>query len=478
MILSDFASLADMSNESTQAMGIVLIVDDNSANLGVLSDFLDEAGFEVRVARDGESALQKVEYDPPDIILLDVMMPGIDGFETCHRLQSSPSTKDIPVIFMTALSDTVDKVKGLSLGAVDYITKPLQQEEVLARVRLHLKLRNMTKTLEAQNVQLVQEIEARAAAEGALIELTQQLEQRVNERTLELKNALHNLQKTQIQLIQSEKLATLGQLLAGVAHEINNPVSSISGNLSHMETANKDLINHLQLYQHHYPNPLPEIEEHAENIDLEYLVDDIPQILNSMKFGTERIRSLSVSLRNFYRMDTSSKVPMNIHEGLDSTLLILQHRLKASSHHPAIEVIKEYGNLPAVNCYPGQLNQVFMNLLANAIDALEEAVINGQLSVSEVTANNTPTIWISTEVIEGKYVDIRVKDNAAGITPETQKQLFEPMFTTKPVGKGTGLGLSISREIVEEKHGGRLKCISSPGHGTQFILEIPIHQPE
>ncbi|MBD2043331.1 response regulator [Microcoleus sp. FACHB-672] len=467
-----------MSNESSQETGIVLIVDDNPANLGVLSDFLDEAGFEVWVARDGESALRKVEYDPPDIILLDVMMPGIDGFETCRRLQSSPSTKDIPVIFMTALSDTVDKVKGLSLGAVDYITKPLQQEEVLARVRLHLKLRNMTKTLAAQNAQLIREVEARAAAEVALIELTQQLEQRVDERTLELKNALQNLQKTQIQLIQSEKLATLGQLLAGVAHEINNPVSSISGNLSHMVTASTDLINHLQLYQQHYPNSLPKIEEHAESIELEYIVEDIPQILNSMKFGTERIRCLSVSLRNFYRTDTSSKVPVNIHEGLDSTLLILQHRLKASSNHPAIEVIKEYGNLPAVNCYPGQLNQVFMNLLANAIDALEEAVVNGQLSVIEGTAKNTPTIWISTEVLEGNYVDIRVKDNAAGINQETQKHLFEPMFTTKPVGKGTGLGLSISREIVEEKHGGRLKCISSPGQGTQFVLEIPIHQSE
>ncbi|MBD1937108.1 response regulator [Microcoleus sp. FACHB-68] len=467
-----------MSNESSQEPGIVLIVDDNPANLGVLSDFLDEAGLEVWVARDGESALRKVEYDPPDIILLDVMMPGIDGFETCRRLQSSPSTKDIPVIFMTALSDTVDKVKGLSLGAVDYITKPLQQEEVLARVRLHLKLRNMTKTLAAQNAQLIREVEARAAAEVALIELTQQLEQRVDERTLELKNALQNLQKTQIQLIQSEKLATLGQLLAGVAHEINNPVSSISGNLSHMVTASTDLINHLQLYQRQYPNSLPEIAEHAENIELEYLVEDIPQILNSMKFGTERIRSLSVSLRNFYRTDTSSKVPVNIHEGLDSTLLILQHRLKACSNHPAIEVIKEYGNLPAVNCYPGQLNQVFMNLLANAIDALEEAVVNGQLSVIEGTAKNTPTIWISTEVLEGNYVDIRVKDNAAGITQETQKHLFEPMFTTKPVGKGTGLGLSISREIVEEKHGGRIKCISSPGQGTQFVLEIPINQPE
>lgn len=431
-------------NLESERKEIVLIVDDNANNLAILYDFLDESSFEVWVAQDGESAIEKVEYSPPDLIILDIMMPGIDGFETCRRLKENPLNAEIPIIFMSALSQTVDKVRGLSLGAVDYITKPFQQEEVLARVKLHLKMRSLTQIIAKQN---------------------KELEQRVQERTAELSRTLSDLQQAQIQLVHSEKLSALGHLVAGVAHEINNPVSFIFGNLSHLSEYIKSLLAHLQIYQQHYPNPVSAVSEHAETIELNYLLEDLPEIINSMKIGVERISNLSVSLRNFSRSDTSNKVPFNIHEGLDSTLLILRHRLKAKGNLPEIQVIKKYGNWPTVTCYPGQLNQVFMNLIANAIDALEEEA--GK-------AIQTPKIWIYTEAIDNNYVRIKIVDNGPGMSESVLSKLFEAFFTTKPTGKGTGLGLSISYQIVVEKHGGKLMCTSAPSQGAEFTIEIPI----
>ncbi|MEG4997693.1 sensor histidine kinase [Microcoleus sp. B4-D4] len=433
-------------NTDSEKKDIVLIVDDNSNNLGVLYNLLDDASFEVWVAQDGESAIEKVGYALPNLILLDIMMPGIDGFETCDRLKANPLTADIPVIFMSALSDTVDKVKGLSLGAVDYITKPFQQEEVLARVKLHLKLHFLTQKIEKQN---------------------QELEQRVQERTAELSQALHNLQQTQVQLVQTEKMSSLGQLVAGVAHEINNPVSFIFGNLNHASDYIRDLLSHLEAYQQHYPNPVPQITAHAEEIELDYLLEDLPNMITSMKVGADRISNISVSLQNFSRTDTSTKVAVNIHEGLESALLILRYRLKACGNSKAIEIVKEYGKLPLVECYPGQINQVFMNLIANAIDAFEE-------KTGEAVRN--PTISIRTELVNDNFIRIRIADNGPGIPESVLSKLFEAFFTTKPTGKGTGLGLSISYQIVVEKHGGQLSCSSVPGQGTEFSVEIPIKQ--
>ncbi|MDF0551608.1 response regulator [Kamptonema sp. UHCC 0994] len=430
---------------------IVLIVDDNSNNLGVLYDLLDNAGFEVWVAQDGESAIEKVGYALPDLILLDIMMPGIDGFETCKRLKENPLTADIPVVFMSALSEAVDKVKGLSLGAVDYITKPFQQEEVLARVKLHLKLYYLTKKIEKQN---------------------QELEQRVQARTAELTRTLHELKQAQVQLVQTEKMSSLGQLVAGVAHEINNPVSFIFGNLNHASEYIKDLLDHLEVYQQNYPNPVSEVSNHAEEIELDYLIEDLPNMINSMKVGAERISNISTSLRNFSRTDASTKIPVNIHEGIDSTLLILRYRLKACGHRPTIEVIKEYGELPLLKCYSGQMNQVFMNLIANAIDVLEE-----EESENQAANRKNPRIKISTEITNNNSVIIRIADNGAGMSDAIRAQLFEAFFTTKPAGKGTGLGLSISYQIVVEKHGGKLSCTSTLGQGTEFTVEIPIEQP-
>jgi signal transduction histidine kinase len=427
----------------------LLIVDDNPTNIKVLFDFLKESGFRVLVAKDGESTLAKLEAVTPDLILLDVMMPGIDGFETCRRIKADPKHKDLPIIFMTALADTANKVKGLSLGAVDYITKPFQQEEILARIHLHLKLRDLTRELADKNAQLY--------------ELNTSLEQKVEERTAALENA-------QSQLILSEKMSSLGQLIAGIAHEINNPVGFISGNLSHASEFAQDLIHLVQLYQQYYPQPVPEIAEELEAIDLNYVIEDFPKLLNSMKEGTKRIHEISQSMRTFSRMDTDTKVFCNLHEGLDSTLLILKHRLKANQCRPAIEVIKEYGDLPEVECYPGQLNQVFMNLLANSIDALEESNVGRSFHEIQAKPNH---IKIRTEVSANQQVVISIQDNGIGIGPEVQARIFSHSFTTKAVGKGTGLGLPIARQIVEDKHGGELRYYSAPGQGTEFVIVIP-----
>ncbi len=440
------------NNYKPLSKNIILIVDDNPANLGVLSDFLDDSGFEVWVAKSGKDALEQVNYARPDLILLDVMMPEINGFETCQQLKANPFTAGVPVIFMTALSDAVSKVKGLDLGAVDYITKPFQQEEVLARVHLHLKLHTLTKQLAEQN---------------------SLLEQRVAERTAELTQALQNLQQAQVHLIQSEKMSSLGQLVTGVAHEINNPVNFIGGNLIHVETYIQQVLEILRLYQSHYPNPSSEIVDKIDDFDLEFLMEDLPKLAHSMKIGATRILEIVQSLRTFSRVDEAEVKAVDIHEGINSTLMILHSRLKAKPDFPGIQVIRDYQQLPLVECYPGPLNQVFMNLLSNAIDALGERMwqCNDQTEHHPV-----PTIKISTRAIASGCIEIRIADNGLGMTEAVLTQLFNPFFTTKPIGKGTGVGLAISRSIVVEKHGGHLQCFSEPGQGAEFIIQIPIRQ--
>ena len=424
---------------------LVLVVDDTPVNLEVVSEALSDAGFEVAIATDGERALKQVGMSQPDLILLDVMMPGIDGFETCRRLKASPATCDIPVIFMTALSDITDKETGFQLGAVDYITKPFQETELLARVTAHLRLRHLHQTLEQQ----------------------------VEQRTSELKAALQQVQQSQIQLVQSEKMAMLGQLVAGVAHEINNPVNFIHGNLTHVQAYTEDILSFVHLYRQHSANSAPELQNAAANLDLEFIQEDLPKTLASMRIGTQRIRQIVLSLRNFSRMDEAEFKAVSIHEGIDSTLMILQHRLTARPECPAIAVIQNYANLPLVECYPGSLNQVLMNLLANAIDALEEA--NAKRTFQEIK-DNPSQITIRTYMVDRQWVEIAISDNGPGIPEKVKERIFVPFFTTKPIGKGTGMGLSISHQIIVEKHGGKLECVSNPNQGTQFVIQIPIQQ--
>jgi signal transduction histidine kinase len=295
----------------------------------------------------------------------------------------------------------------------------------------------------------------------------------------QLTQALQELQQTQTQLIQTEKMSSLGQLVAGVAHEINNPVNFIYGNVNYASEYVRDLLSLLKLYQHHYPAPEAEVQAKAHAIDLEFLADDLPKMLSSMRIGADRIRQIVLSLRNFSRLDQAEKKPVDIHEGIDSTLLILQHRFRATSDSQIISVVKHYGELPLVECYAGQLNQVFMNILSNAIDALQ--LRNEQL-LSEGRPIELGQITITTQLLPepgdrgGSRVVIQIADNGPGMPETVRSRVFDPFFTTKPVGQGTGLGLSISYQVVVEKHGGVLKCISEPGQGTEFWIEIPIYQ--
>ncbi|MBD2202191.1 response regulator [Calothrix sp. FACHB-1219] len=434
-----------MSNSKTNS---ILIVDDNNNNIRVLFEILHNSGFQVSVVKSGEMALEKVPSIQPDLILLDVMMPGIDGFETCSRLKANDNTKDIPIIFMTALTELENKIKGLQLGAVDYITKPIHVEEVLARVNVHLSLIN-TKN------KLLEEISERREAEAKLQE------------------TLTELKQTQTQLIQSEKMSSLGQMVAGIAHEINNPINFIYGNINYVNEYTNNLLTIINIYQQIYPDNHPELAAIAEAIDLNFIIDDLQKLLPSMKVGAERISNIVLSLRNFSRMDEAEFKAVDIHEGIESTLMILQYRLNDKPEQPAIEVIRDYGKLPLVECYAGQLNQVFMNILLNAIDALEA---NNNQPESQQKKANSQQIKIRTFLDNSQQITIAIADNGLGIPEEVKNRIFDPFFTTKAVGQGTGLGLAISYQIITQKHGGTLECNSTPGEGSEFIIKIPVQQ--
>ncbi len=295
-----------------------------------------------------------------------------------------------------------------------------------------------------------------------------QAETQLKQQAQELETALNELQNAQIQLVQSEKMSSLGNLVAGVAHEINDPTNLIYGNINHAHNYAQNLLKLVRLYQQYYPQPGLEIKELASEVDLEFLLTDLPKLLNSIKVGAQRIREIVTSLHTFSRMDESQMKKVDIHQSLDSTLMILENRIFAKSDRSQIEIIKEYGNLPQLKCYPGQLNQVFMNILTNALDTLEESI-----ELKNKT-NSNPQIQICTELTELGKVTIRIADNGMGIPSDIKGKLFDPFFTTKPVGKGTGMGLSISYQIITERHGGSIECISQPGEGSEFTISIPL----
>lgn len=437
-----------MNYEATPLLkGNILIVDDVPANLHLLARILSKRGYKTRTAPDGQLALRSIELTPPDLILLDIMMPDMDGYTVCKTLKASPATKDIPIIFISALNEVFDKVKAFEVGGVDFIAKPFHEQEVLARISNQLVQR-----------QLFQQTQSYA----------QQLEQTLNE-----------LKKTQAQLIQKEKMASLGQVVAGIAHEINNPVSFIYGNIAVAADYARDLVRLLKLYRHHYPQPVAEITDELEKIEPDFIAEDYPKLLNSMKDGASRISQIVLSLRNFSRLGEEKHKPVDIHEGIDNTLVILQHRLKEANKTGEIEVIKHYSQLPIVTCYASLLNQVFMNLLTNAIDALEIQPYPRKITISTSVSSDSESAALNnrdTKLVtqDDRSVMILIADNGCGMSEEVRDHIFDPFFTTKAVGRGTGLGLAISHDIVVEKHRGQISCISAPGLGTELILQIPI----
>ncbi|QLE39692.1 HAMP domain-containing protein [Nostoc sp. C052] len=402
-----------------------------------------------------------------------------DELENLYQIQRIISFAVVQVIiilfvvkFIVIWRPTIKSLQKLQLGTAEIAAGNLDY-----RLDIHTgdEVEDLAKSFNYMSSKLAESRQT-LMKNTELTQMNQRLELEVSERKQaesELQKALQELQSTQAQLIQTEKMSSLGQLVAGVAHEINNPVNFISGNIVHASEYTQQLLELVRLYQEEFPNSGQEIQEKIEEIDLEFMLDDLPKILNSMTIGSKRIQQIVLSLRTFSHLDEADMKEVDIHEGIDSTLLILQNRLKAKPEHPKIEIIKEYGELPLVECYAGQLNQVFMNVINNAIDALD--MCNLQCSLQEIESNPSKII-ISTKLISDNRVVVRIADNGPGMTQEVKKKLFDPFFTTKPVGQGTGLGLSISYQIVVQKHSGILRCESELGKGTEFWIEIPLYQ--
>jgi two-component system NtrC family sensor kinase len=546
----------------------ILIVDDTPANIGLLVDYLEDHNFRVVVAQDGEEGIKRAQFAQPDLILLDVMMPGMDGFETCRRLMADTKTADIPVIFMTALTDSVEKVTGFDAGAVDYVTKPFQIEEVLARVNTHLVLRAMQKQLAKQNDQLQLEIGVRLQVEAEL-SLTQysvdhatdaifwltvdgkisyanesacslvrhsredlmhmyfhdievdataeawakswerikeqrsctvetrirvkggiviplestisylefdgkehafvyardiserkRTEQSLNESYQNLKESTRQLEEMHQQLLQAEKMASIGQLAAGVAHEINNPIAFIYSNLGTLKTYIAALIKLMAVTQRSesllaaHPEVLNEIAVLRKQLDIDYVREDVMNLMDESIDGVQRVRRIVQDLKDFSRVGEIERQVVDVHAGLNSTLNIVVSELRQKA-----EIKKEYGNLPQIEGVGAQLNQVFLNLLVNAGQSIES---DGIITIR--TGHDEKWVWID------------IADNGCGIPVDNMSRIFEPFFTTKPVGMGTGLGLSLSYGIIAQ-HGGKIEVTSTVGQGSTFRIWLPLQPP-
>ena len=409
------------------------------------------AGWQLFFAHNGVEALEKLKEHPDlDMVVTDLNMPEMDGMTLLSRLNQI----DIPLktVVISAYGDMRNIRNAMNFGAFDFLTKPIDFQDL--EITINKTLRDVQELKENQHLR--------------------QSEARAREQAQDLQQSLQELKKTQAQLIQTAKMSSLGQLVAGIAHEINNPANFIYGNISHVSDYIQNLLHLLHLYQQQYTPPCSEIQTEIEAIDLEFLIADLPHILVSMKGGVDRIHKIVLSLRNFSRLDEANIKSVDIHEGLKSSLLILNNRLQATTARPEIQVIEEYSNLPLVECYAGELNQVFLNILSNAIDALNE--YNKQRSLDEIFARKFAMTIRTVLLEENSRIVIQIRDNGWGMTADVKDRIYEPFFTTKPVGEATGLGLYISYQIIVEKHGGALKCFSEEGQGAEFRIEIPIRQ--
>jgi two-component system NtrC family sensor kinase len=449
----------ELTQTSSYPIRVVLVDDQPIIGEAVRRILATESDISFHYCADPAAALSLIKEVQPTVIFLDLVMPEIDGLILAKFLRANTATCEIPLVMLSSKEDPKLKAEAFNLGANDYLVKLPDRLEFIARTRYHSKAYNNLQELKTAT------IKAQLQAQ-------------------QLTEALDELQKAQSQMIQNEKMSSLGQLVAGIAHEINNPVSFIHGNLLYLEQYVSDLLRMLNLYEiRHFSDDL-EIKILQKEIDLTFLIEDLPKMMRSMKTGTNRIRDIVLSLRNFSRMDQSEFKVVDIHEGLESTLLILQHRLHPNVNNPGIRVIKDYGSLPLVECSAGQLNQVFMNILVNAIDAIESSYNSSRNINSELVDIDTllhpkeikpKEILIRTSQIAEDWIQILIADNGTGITEDVKQYIFNPFFTTKAIGKGTGMGLSISYKIITDQHNGRLECLSQLDQGTQFIIEIPIH---
>lgn len=427
----------------------VLVVDDQPIVVESIRRLLaSEADIEIHACHDPTLALSVAAELKPTVILQDLIMPEVEGLMLVKFFRAHPITKETPVVVLSSKDDAKTKAAAFESGANDYLVKLPDPVELAARLRYHSQAYcNLIKRNEAEQTLVHNKV----------------LEERVEERTRELKQALDSLKQAQAKLIHNEKMSSMGQLVAGIAHEVNNPINFIYGNLNYVNGYVQDLLELVQTYKEHYPKPVPPIDEKLEDLDLEFTSTDLLQSFVSLRSGAKRIRDLVLSLRNFSRFDESDVKTVDIHEGIDSTLTMLRGRLEG------IRVKKDYGTLPKVDCYASQINQVFMHLLTNALDAVGLETADGDKS---------PMLHISTKALNSdsqpERVAIWISDNGPGISPEIQDRIFDPFFTTKEVGAGTGLGLAISHQIVTAQHAGTLKCYSVPGQGTKFLIELPV----
>lgn len=414
----------------------ILIIDDKLENIRLLSDFLSKQNYQVRKAINGQAALIAVQTLPPDLILLDINMPIMGGYEVCENLKNNPITNSIPVIFLSAGNEVFDKVKAFQVGGIDYITKPFYLEEVLVRIQTQLKIQHLQKELKFRNDQL--------------------------------ENMFLTLQNTQTELIQKEKLVNASRIIAGISHEINNPLSFIMGNLNPASEYSQNLINLIRIYQQAFPDGTPEIRSFIEENQIDFMSADFTKIITSMRNGAERIRSVIQALHIFSRLDKASITPFDIHDIIDNVLTTINNQLILKKSSIRISVLKQYADLPTFIGYPNLFTQVLVNIFQNAIDALEAKL------ESRVDDVFKPTICISTNTIDKNKIFISIKDNGIGISEENKSHIFEPFFTTKLVGQGAGLGLFTGHQIITVLHKGSLIYHNCPEGGSEFIIEVPI----